>query len=264
MLGKSGYLAGTDEERAADLNRMFADPEVDAIICVRGGWGGARMLHLIDYEQIARTPKIFMGYSDVTSLLLAIHAKTGLVTFHGPVGLSNWDTFTWKHFRKATMRNRAYRLRGNEEDPADLSIGRYTIREGQAQGALLGGNLSVLSGMIGSDYLPSFDGGILLIEEVGEQVYRIDRFLTHLKLSGILDRLNGLIFGSCADCPEGEAKNKFTLREVLNDHLANWGKPAFFGTTVGHIAHQYTLPIGVQVRMDARKGTIKLLERSVI
>jgi muramoyltetrapeptide carboxypeptidase len=264
VLGKNGYLAGTDQERADDIHRMFSDHRVDAIIAVRGGWGCARLLPLLDFDLIRNNPKILLGYSDLTALLLAIYQKTGLVTYHGPVGLSDWDKFTIRHFERTLMKARKYRLKGTKPDPSDLALGRTTITLGKASGILLGGNLAVLSGLVGSPYLPSFKGAILLLEEVGEEVYRIDRFLMHLKLAGILDEVSGVIFTSCSGCENAEkVPHSFSLQEILQQHLGPLGIPACFGMEVGHIAHQYTLPIGGRVTLDAGKGHLKLLDRPV-
>ncbi len=263
VFDSEGYLAGTDQERAADINRMFADPEVDAIIAVRGGWGGARILPLLDYRAISQNPKILLGYSDVTSLLLGIHAKTGLVTFHGPVGLSDWNCFTRRHFRRVLMKQRTYKLRGGPRNNEDLLMGRYTITPGKASGKLLGGNLTVMCGLAGSDYLPDFTGAVLLLEDVGEAVYRLDRFLTQLSLAGILQKVSAVVFSTCNDCQPEQPKDNFTLREVLVQHLQPLGVPAFYGTRVGHIEKQYTLPIGARIEINASRGHIKLLEPAV-
>jgi len=261
--GRDGYLAGTDAQRAEDLNGMFADGSVDAIICIRGGWGGARLLPDIDYEVIKQHPKILLGYSDVTSLLLGIHAKTGLITFHGPVGLSDWNFFTRRHLTKVLMNEKHYKVRGARRDEEDLVKGRYTITGGKATGRLLGGNLSVLCGMVGSPYLPDFTGAILLLEDVGEAVYRIDRYLTQLKLAGILDQVAAVVFSSCNECLPEDKEDFFTLENILFQHLKPLNKPAFYGMEIGHLERQYTLPIGANVVLNADKGFVELLHPAV-
>jgi muramoyltetrapeptide carboxypeptidase len=267
--GKHGYFSGTDAQRAGDLNAMFANKEVKGIVAARGGWGCARILSLLDYDAIKADPKVFIGYSDITSLLLGIYQKTGLVTFHGPVGTSDWNRFSYKHYKKVIIKEKSYKIRGTKKVKSDATIedaetARYVINEGKATGTLVGGNLTVLCGMIGSEYLPDFEGKILFIEDVGEAVYRIDRYLTHLKLAGILDKISGLVFASCASCEEEEDRNdNFTLREILQFHLEPLGIPAFFGLLSGHLKEQYTLPLGVQVEINAKKGNIKLLEEAV-
>lgn len=250
-----GNLAGRDEERADDLNRMFADPTVDAIIPFRGGWGSNRILDMIDFDTIRNNPKPLIGFSDITSLLLAIYAKTGLVTFHGPVGKSEWNEFTKSSFERVLMSGRAATL----ENPFDAEVSVQTITGGQARGKLLGGNLTVLTSMLGSDYLPEWDNSILFLEDIGEDVYRIDRMLTQLKLNGILAKISGFIFGRCTNCNRG---NNYSLKleQVLKDHIQVLGTPSFYGSMIGHIDNMFTLPIGISSEMDAVSGSIKLLE----
>lgn len=267
--GKHGYFSGTDEQRAGDLNTMFANKDVRGIVAARGGWGGARILPLLDYKALKKDPKVFIGYSDITSLLLGIYQRTGLISFHGPVGTSDWNNFSFKNFKKILIKEKAYKLKGTKKVKEKSSLeeaetARYAINEGMATGPLVGGNLTVLCGMIGSEYLPDFEGKILFLEDVGEAVYRIDRYLTHLKLAGILDKINGLVFASCASCEEEkDRQDNFSLREILEFHLKPLGIPVFFGLLSGHLEKQYTLPIGVQVEIDAKKGNIKLLEEAV-
>lgn len=252
-----GYFAGKDKERAADLNAMFRDPQVDAIIPFRGGWGSNRILEYIDFEAIRENPKPLIGFSDITSLLLSIYAKTGLITFHGPVGKSEWTDFTYLHFQTAVMEADAFSV----STPANQ--GNTIIRSGKAEGRLLGGNLTVLTSMLGSYYLPDFDGAILFLEDVGEDVYRIDRMLTQLKLNGILDRVNGIVFGKCSDCSPSNDYS-FSFSEVLDHHLLPLNIPAFSGAMIGHIDDMFTLPIGLPATLDADKGMITFHESAVI
>ncbi|MDZ7660231.1 MAG: LD-carboxypeptidase [Fodinibius sp.] len=256
-----GYLAGTDAERAADLNAMFADDSVDAIMPFRGGWGCNRILPLIDFDIIRNNPKILVGYSDITTLLLSIFAKTGLITFHGPVGKSEWTDYTKQHFKEVlTGKRKLFNIPDKDicEDCDDLEV----ITPGKATGTLLGGNLSVLSAMMGSDYLPNWDNGILFLEDIGEDVYRLDRMLTQLKLNGVLEKISGFIFGQCISCEMSSSKS-LTLRQVFDDHIKPLGIPAFSGAMIGHIDNMLTLPVGVPVEMDTQEGTIKLNETAV-
>ncbi|MGB5290178.1 MAG: LD-carboxypeptidase [Lysobacterales bacterium] len=266
LLDRYGYLAGSDQNRAADVNRMFADSEVKAVLTLRGGWGCNRLLELLDYQLIARNPKILMGYSDITSLLLALNAKTGLVTFHGPVGISSWNKYSTAFVEKLLFNAEAFSM----ENPTD--IGDHltqvkdrvlTIHGGKARGRLLGGNLSVLTAMVGSDYLPDFKDNILFLEEVGEDIYRVDRMLTQLKLAGILDQLSGFVFGKCSDCGPGKGYGSLTLEEVLDDHIKPLGIPAWYGSMIGHIENKFTIPLGVESEIDADAGRITLLEPAV-
>ena len=254
-----GYLAGSDEERAADLNAMFADDTVDAILPFRGGWGGNRILSMVDYDLIANNPKILVGFSDITSLLLAIYAKTGLITFHGPVGKSDWTDYTLTHFERMLSGQQATTIGIPENstcsDCRELSV----ITPGETKGTLLGGNLSVLTAMIGSDYLPDWQGSILFLEDVGEDIYRIDRMLTQLKISGILEQLSGFIFGQCVNCDRANDYS-LSLKQVFEDHIKPLGIPAFSGAMIGHISDMVTLPIGLEARMDAKTGTIHFEE----
>ncbi len=267
LLDRYGYLAGRDKDRAADVNDLFADPGVRALISLRGGWGCARLLGLLDYDMIRKNPKIIMGYSDLTALLLAIQAKTGLVTFHGPVGISTWNEFSTGHVQRLLFEAKALEM----HNPTNLGDNLVqvenrvlTITPGKARGRLQGGNLAVLTGMIGSDYLPDFSGSILFLEEVGEAIYRVDRMLTQLKLAGVLDQIAGLVFGRCSDCKPGKGYGSLTLEEVLSDHIAPLGIPAWYGSMIGHIEDKFTIPLGVEAEINADSGTIKLLEPAVV
>jgi len=253
-----GYLAGTDAERALDLNEMLRNPDVKAIIAMRGGWGCARILSLVDYEAFRKQPKIVAGFSDITSLLLALYAKTNVVTFHAPVGYSSWSDFTYQSFIEIVTDKEKPKLKISKENS-----GFYTIYEGKATGKLIGGNLSVLSAIVGSAYLPDFKNAILFLEDIKEEVYRIDRMLTQLKLAGILNQLSGFVFGQCEKCEPEEPEHSLSLRQVLESHLQPLQIPSFYGAAFGHITDKYTIPIGVQAEINADKGTIKLLEESV-
>jgi muramoyltetrapeptide carboxypeptidase len=188
-LARYGYLAGTDTERAADLNAMFADPAVKALLPIRGDWGSARILPYLDYETIRANPKVIIGFSDISALLLGIYAQTGLVTFHGPHGITSWRPEQVEPLRRILINGETLTysnpLLGADQDRLMRDQGRIqTITPGSATGPLIGGNLSVISGIVGSPYLPDTTGAILFLEDVGEPPYRIDRMLTQLKLAG--------------------------------------------------------------------------------
>lgn len=262
-----GHLAGTDEERAEDLNMMFEDQEVDAIIALRGGSGAARILDMIDYESIAKNPKIFIGYSDITALHMAIYSKTGLVTFHGPMGVSTWNKFSYNIFREILFDKGSY-LFENPTDTGDNLVqvkNRIrTITPGKAEGILLGGNLSVLTGIMGSSYLPNWDNKILYLEEVGEKIYAIDRMMSQLKLAGVLDKISGFVFGKCTDCdPGGSGYGSLTLEEVMDHYIKPLGIPAYSGAMFGHVDDNSTIPNGINASIDADKGTIEMLTPAV-
>ncbi|SEI70672.1 muramoyltetrapeptide carboxypeptidase [Sphingobium sp. AP50] len=267
LADRYGYLAGTDADRAADVNAMFADPEVRAVFAVRGGWGCARLLPLLDFATIRKNPKLLIGYSDITALHLAFAAKAGFTTIHGPVASSRWGQYSWDAFRAVAFDagTPTFANPQGHEDRLAQRIGRIrTFRPGVARGRLLGGNLTVLAALMGTPWLPDFSGAILFIEDIGEQPYRIDRMLTQLKLAGVLGKLKGVAFGQCTDCgAAGASYGGFTLSEVLQQHLEPLGIPAFQGGQFGHVADQYCLPIGVQAEMDASAGTIRLLEPAV-
>ncbi len=261
-----GYLAGKDKDRADDVNRLFADESVNAIVAVRGGWGCARLLPYLDFGLIARNPKILLGYSDLTALLLAVHARTGLVTFHGPMGVSIWNSFKVSYLKRVLFDAEAVRFENVKEinDTLVQTENRIqTITPGIARGRILGGNLSVLGGIVGSGYLPDWSGAILFLEEVEENIYRIDRLLTELALAGILARLRGVVVGNCTKCGPGEGFGSLTLEEVLTDHIKPLGVPAWSGAMIGHLDRQFTIPEGAEVEIDATKGVITMLESAV-
>ncbi len=264
-LDRRGYMAGTDHDRAHDLNQMFADPEIDAILALRGGWGCNRILSLLDYDLIRENPKILVGFSDITSLLLAIYARSRVVTFHGPVGISTWNDFTVDHFRRVLFNGLAVEIKSPTTGAfTPIEKRTHAITPGKATGPLAGGNLSVLAAMIGSEYLPDWRGHILFLEDTGEDIYRVDRMLTQLKLAGVLDQIAGFVFGKCTDCEAGEVNESLTLEEVYHDHIRPLGIPAFYGATIGHITDKFTLPVGGEVRMDASTGSIEMLEPAVL
>ncbi|WP_366934774.1 LD-carboxypeptidase [Microcoleus sp. PH2017_29_MFU_D_A] len=252
-----GYLAGKDADRAADVNAAFADDSVQAIFTGMGGWGCGRILPLLDYNTIRNNPKIIMGFSDITALLLAIHAKTNIVTFHGPLGVSSWSPFTVDYVKKVLFDGGSVTMQNSKTMPVE------TIRRGTARGKLIGGNLSVISTLIGSAYLPDWENSILFVEEVSEEVYRIDRMLTQLQLAGILDKISGFVFGQCTKCEAEKPQESLTLSQVLTDRIRPLNIPAWYGSMVGHIRDKFTLPIGKEVEIDATAGTIKLLSSAV-
>jgi muramoyltetrapeptide carboxypeptidase len=268
LLSRRSYFAGTDEERAADINGFFADSSISGLVALHGGWGCARLLPLLDYDTIARHPKALVGYSDVTALLDGIHAKTGLVTFHGPVGVSRWNSFNQRWFRDVAFEGRAVTFANETDADNDELAQRHnrirTITGGRTRGPLLGGNLTVLTSIVGSPYVPDFDGAILFLEDTDEAPYRVDRMITQLRLAGILDRVNGVVFGACTDCePPRGSYASLTLEEILTDHLKPLGIPAWHGAMIGHIERQFTLPLGIDVEIDADRGTIEMKEGAV-
>lgn len=254
-----GYLAGTDEARASDVMAAFGDEGVAGLVAIRGGWGCARMLPYLDWPTIRANPKIVLGYSDVTSLLLALYARTGLVGFHGPVATSSFSDFTLESMRALLFESSPYDYR-LDEDEGGLSV----IRHGVARGPLVGGNLTVLAAMVGTPYVPSFEGHILFLEDIGESVYRVDRMLTQLGQAGLLAGLTGFVMGSCRGCvPERDAIGSFELSDVIRQHIAPLGIPAIMGAPIGHIQDKWTVPLGAMAELQTETGALRLLEAPV-
>ncbi len=268
LLGRFGYLSGSDKDRAADVNAMFADPSVKAIFAVRGGWGCARILPYLDWRVIAANPKLLIGYSDITALHMAIAAKAGFTTIHGPNAASAWGKASVDSF-KAVAFDAGTPLYANPVATDDRLVQRKwrtpVVGKGKASGRLLGGNLTVLTALVGTPYLPDFSGAILFLEDVDEAEYRIDRMLTQLGQAGILGKVAGVVFGQCTDCRArvGGGYGGFTLGDVLRQHIGTLGVPAFEGAYFGHIADQFSLPVGARAEIDADAGTIRLLESAV-
>lgn len=263
LADRRGHLAGRDEDRAADINAMFADKTVNAVICLRGGSGAARVLPLLDYDVIRNNPKVLLGYSDITALHNAIGAQTGLITFHGPNGTGSWNSFNAEQFDKIFFRQEQAVFE-NEPAKGDELVARQNrtqvITGGKVQGELVGGNLTVLTALAGSPYLPDFTDKILFLEDVQEDPYRVDRMFSTLRLMGALDKIKGFIFGECTKCEPGGGYGSLTLDEIFDDYIKPLNIPAYRGAMIGHIAKQFIVPVGAKVEMDADAGTFKLLE----
>lgn len=268
LRARYGHFAGSDAQRAGDINAMFADPGVQGILAVTGGSGGGRILPLIDYELVRRHPKFLGGFSDLTALLNAVHRRTGLVTFHSPMAASEWNAFSVEQFRAVAMQGEAALMRNPPSKEDALAPRQHrirTLRGGRAQGPLVGGNLAVLSAIAGSAYWPAFDGAILFLEEVNEYIYRVDRMLSTLRLAGALDRLAGVVLGAFTNCGPGNGNfGTLTLDEVFDDYFGALGVPVYRGASFGHIPLKFTLPIGVPAEIDADAGTLQLLQPATL
>ena len=269
LFRRHGYFAGTDEERAADLNAMFADSAVDGIICLRGGYGASRTLPYLDFDLIRRHPKPLIGYSDITSLLNPIHKLTGLATFHGPIADQTYTPYTLAQFRKVVQAPEAPTPLA-AAPPFESAAGRVerqnriaTLVPGQARGRLVGGNLTLLAHLAGTPYAPEYAGAIVFFEDVQEAVYRIDRMLTQLWLAGSLQQAAGIVFGKFTEIPPSTSTYQFSLEQVLADRAQALGVPAVRGLMIGHVEDQATLPIGCEVELDAEARTLTLLEPAV-
>ncbi len=268
ILQRFGYLAGRDSIRAADLNEMFRRKDIDGIVCARGGYGCTRILHLLDYDAIKSNPKVIVGYSDITALLYAIYSRTGLVCFHGPVGISTFNTFSIQYFGEILMHSydslQLISMPENAESEFDLR----TISSGKCKGELAGGNLSIVVSLIGTPYDINYEGKIIFLEDVDEQPYRIDRMMTQMIQSGKFDKASGIALGLFSKC---EAKEKdpdsprsFTLFEVLVERLAGLDIPVIYGLSFGHITNKFTLPFGIKAELNTFTKTFTLLEPAVL
>lgn len=265
-LARFGYLAGDDAARAGALNGLWHDRSVRAIFAVRGGWGAARILPLLDWAAIRGNPKLVIGFSDITALHLAIAARAGVHTIHGPNAADSWSARSWEAlkpliFDAATPTLANWPVAEDRLVPARNQT--RAIRPGVARGRLLGGNLTVLSTLMGTPWLPDFTGAILFLEDVEEGEYRVDRMLTQLALAGVLDRVAGVVFGTCARCQGGMSHGNFTLTEVFYQQFGQLRVPVMSGLLFGHIAEQFSLPVGVMAELDAGAGTLRLLEPAV-
>jgi muramoyltetrapeptide carboxypeptidase len=263
---KNAYLAGSDEERAADVVAAFADPEVDAVLTMRGGTGGWRMVPYVDYDVIRANPKFFSGYSDITALHLAIEKHAGLVTFYGPSGSSfikGKSSYSERHWLRAATEPGP--LGEVEKDPDDPFT--WAIHDGVAEGTLRGGCLTLLAQSAGTPYQPDWNGCIIFFEDVGEQPYRLDGYLTQLKLAGMFDNVAGVVVGEHVHCGPAPYKasyayGTFTSEEVFQQHLEPFGVPVMVGLPCGHGRHLATLPLGVNARLDATNGTLTIQEEA--
>ncbi|MCK5572298.1 MAG: LD-carboxypeptidase [Bacteroidetes bacterium] len=267
VLGKNitaehGYLAGTDEQRAADLHTMFENVKVRAILCIRGGYGSPRLLSLLDYRLIRRNPKIFVGYSDITGLQLAMWKKAGLVTFHGPmvgVDMANeMDSFTEETFWgfvTSTKKRGAISVPDNNAE---------VLFPGKATGRLLGGNLALVVSLLGTPYQPNFSRSVLFIEDIGEEPYRIDRMLIQLRNARILGRTSAILSGQFTDCvPADNTKASLSVDQILSEAAASARRPFVARLPFGHENPKMTIPVGIRARVLTDSGQIEFLEPAV-
>jgi len=267
--GDRGIFSGTDKERLHDLMWAFTDKDVDAVWCIRGGDGAPRILPDIDFDVIKKNPKIFVGYSDITSLHVAISQATGLVTFHGPGASSTFSDYTKPHvFDLLTGAAAPYKIEladANREKGKQAPLFQTeTITKGKCRGKLIGGNLSLLAALAGTPYaLRDLKGKILFIEDVNERPYRIDRMLTQLRQSADLKSLAGVALGIFDGCEPPAGKPSQTAQDVIKDRLGDLGVPVVYGLSFGHIRDQCTLPVGTEAELDADIATLTLLESAV-
>jgi len=266
VLSEYGYFAGKDRERADELMEMFTREDVDAIWCVRGGYGSIRILDLLDYDQIRKHPKVFIGYSDITAMLTSIYQETGLVTFHGPVGTSDFNSFSVKSMKKVLLDPKAeykYPYKREKNTRNNPEFDRYTLAGGTAEGVLIGGNISVLDSIIGTRFEPDFENKIVYLEEIGEKTYRVDKMIFHLLSGTNLKSAAGIVMGVFGDCNINEEPT-LSLKVALDDLLLPLGIPVSYGLSFGHIKRMITIPTGIRAAMDADKNNFRLLEEAVV
>ncbi len=268
LIGKNvgkfnGYLAGTDQERVDDLHDMFKNKNVKAVFCVRGGFGSTRLLDKIDYKIIANNPKIFVGYSDINALQMAFYSKCGLITFGGPMVAVDFaneiSPFTEEAFWRVLTSNTKI---GRVQNPNKEKY--FILNKGKAEGRILGGNLSIINSLIGTEYLPKLKDSILLLEEINEEPYRIDRMLNHLRLLKIFKSIRGLILGDFVKCVEFDSeKRTLSLNEVITDYFEGLKMPVIYNFRHGHLHEKVTIPFGVRATLNASRGFVEINENAV-
>ena len=265
--GRHGYLAGSDDDRLTDLNAALENPAIDAIWCLRGGFGATRILHRVDFGALAARPRPLIGFSDITALLLGAVTRAGVVAFHGPVARASMPPFSREHFDRVLRTPQPAGRLGRLPAKAGVLIPRedriVTLAGGSAEGPLLGGNLTLLQCLVGTPFFPDLDGAILFLEDVGEDLYRVDRMLAHLRMAGALERLAGVAVGRFTELKRHMSDGALGFDEVLETYFGPLGVPVAYGFPFGHIDDQWTLPLGVRARLDADAGELDLLEPAV-
>lgn len=268
LYDRHGYLAGFDEDRAADVNAMFGDDAVDGIICLRSGYGSARVLPYLDYDIIRNNPKVIIGFSDLTALINVIHSKTGLVTFHGPEAEDQLmlKPYALAEFTKVVIEGQSNVTLGDQPADSVASATSDPLKQlvnyvpGKARGQLMGGNLNTLVGLLGTPYEPDFQGKLLILETYGQDTYALGTYIHHLWLAGKVQQLAGVVFGQFEGCED----TGFPVHEVLAERFIERKIPALYGLMIGHIEEQTTIPIGCEAELDVEAGTLRLMEAAVI
>lgn len=244
---RAGYLAGNDRDRLHDINRALRDPKIDAVWCLRGGYGVMRILAGIDYDALSRTPKAIIGYSDATALHAAVQRKCRLVTYHAPTAREAMTDLSRDSLRRAVV---------EQTDSCGVAPNAREINAGAAEGRLVGGNLAVLAALCGTPFMPDLSDGILILEDINEPVYRIDRMLQQLKLAGAFNGCRAIAFGECVKCPDDAGGGGRPFDEVLGEIAHSLGIPCLAGIPVGHIAEQWTIPLGAMATLDTATRAI--------
>lgn len=261
---KKAYLAGNDSDRLSDLMEFFADDEIKAVICSRGGYGTFRLLEKIDWRIIRQNPKIFVGYSDITALLNNFVEKSGIVAFHGPLALSDFGV---EKINKYTDENFWEVLEGKAKIPYKYKnpLNYSCIIPGEAQGELMGGNLAVLCGLLGTPYFPDLQGKILLLEDIGEPLYKIDRMLVQLKLAGVFEKVSGILFAEFTSIVESDNPevNKLTPLDIVKELTYGLNIPAGYGFNASHGEQKATLPLGIRYSFDSDNFKLEIIEEYI-
>lgn len=252
------YFAGSEQERVDEFMGFIEDESIDAIVCGRGGYGVMRILDQLDYDKIRLNPKIIMGFSDITALLNSVYAKSGLVSYHGPVASSSFNSYTISHLKDIFFTNESLKY-------TDKSA--INMQSGIGEGRLVGGNLKMVVSTLGTPYEIDTKDSILFLEDIGEHPYKIDRMLTQLKLAGKLDTCNGFVFGIFKNVNERKPfypNYSFTIKEVVEQIIKPFGKPILMEMPIGHIENKITLPIGIKARINSEKKELELIENPVV
>jgi len=262
---KWGYLAGSDDIRAQDVNLFFSDPHINGIFCMRGGDGAPRILDRLDMETISQNPKVFLGYSDITALHLALNRKAGFITFHGPMPVTEFILPDFADYsREALLKAIMEKDPLGEILPPEGAPPLEALSPGRAEGELTGGNLSIICALMGTPFEIDTRGRILLIEDTDEPNYRIDRMLTQLRLSGKLSDTAGIVIGQFTNADQGDPNKQLPIDEVLKGILLPLGKPILKNLCFGHGPYKATLPLGARALLDGSKGRLILTEAGVI
>lgn len=254
-MARMGYFAGDDASRVAGLNRALADDAIDAVWCLRGGYGAMRILDAIDFGAIERQPKPIIGYSDITAIHSAIAARCDVVSYHGPTARASLSAFSRDSLACALVHG---------GDSCGAAPNARVLRGGNAQGTLAGGNLALLSALAGTPFAPRLAHTILVLEDIDEAVYRVDRMLRQLLMAGLLDGVRAIVFGACTNCPEASDDGARRLDDVVLEIAEALDVPAVVGVPVGHIEDQWTLPLGAPASLDTDRQTLSVLPNLTI
>jgi len=259
---KYGYLSGSDEIRARDINTMFQDSDIDAVFCLKGGYGTPRILDMLDYDMIKENPKIFIGYSDITAIHIVLNQKCDLITFHGPMAasdmLEDFNEFSKKSYIGAIT---SIKPLGQMNNPVGVEI--KSMVPGKVSGKIIGGNLSLIAATIGTPFEIDTKGKILFLEDVDEFTYSVDRMLTQLRLSGKLNDCEGIILGDFTNCLPQYENFDHTLMEVFHDIIVQTKKPTIYNFMAGHCTSKITIPLGVESLLDADSCTLTITESAL-